>query len=613
MLKQDVKRLFDFIYFQKANFPQKHCFGHRNSKGQDVYFSTDEFIELVNKASAGLLSLGLKKGDTVALVSTENRPEWTAMDLAMQQIGILSIPVYPTISPREYEYIFNDAEVKYCFAGEEAVYVKVKNAQSNVPTLKEIYTFDEVENAKNWKDILVQNPDLQEIENHKNNILPSDLVTIIYTSGTTGEPKGVMLSHNNVVSNVKAVMPIIPIQAGDIGLSFLPLCHIFERVCSHAYMFVGAQVVFTGTNNLGGEDGDLRRVKPMFFTCVPRLLEKVYDKLYAKGLELKGLKRGLYFWALKLTNDYEYDIQYSGIRALQQKIADKLIYSKWREALGGNIKGIVVGASACPVKITRTFSAAGIPIREGYGLTESSPGICITTFEKGGAMLGTVGAPIDGVEVMIDFGNEGDYREGEGEILATGPNVMEGYFKKPDKTEEVITYINGKKYLRTGDVGKLVDAPNGKKFLKITDRKKELFKTSGGKYVAPAPIESRFKENFLIEQIMTIGDDRKFVSALIIPALDALNEFCKQHNISTDNIDAMLNHPQVLAKYQEVCDRYNPEFGHVEQVKKFKLLNANWEPTKADGSAAELTPTLKLKRRVILEKFKKEIDDMYSE
>lgn len=613
MQKQDVKRLFDFIYYQQANYPQPRAFGFRNNQGVDVYYSTDEFINLVNQASAGLLALGLKKGDTVALVSVENRPEWSAMDLAMQQIGILSIPVYPTISPREYEYIFNDAEVKYCFAGEEAVYIKVKNAQANVPTLKDIYTFDNVEGAKNWNEILVKNPDLQAIEDCKNNIQASDLATIIYTSGTTGQPKGVMLTHNNVVTNVKAVLPIIPVSAGDVGLSFLPLCHIFERVCSHAYMFMGVQVVFTGTTNLGGENGDLRRVKPMFFTCVPRLLEKVYDKLYAKGLELKGLKRALYFWAMRLTNDYQYDIEYSGFRAFQQKIADKLIFSKWREALGGNVKGIVVGASACPVKITRTFSAAGIPIREGYGLTESSPGICITTFQKGGAILGTVGAPIEGVEVMIDFGKEGDYREGEGEILATGPNIMEGYFKKPDATAEVITFIDGKRYLRTGDVGKLVDAPSGKKFLKITDRKKELFKTSGGKYVAPAPLESRFKEHFLIEQIMTIGNDRKFVSALIIPAVEALVDFCNQNDIPSNDMETMVKHPAVLAKFQEICDRYNPDFGHVEQIKKFTVLNATWDPVKTDGTDAELTPTLKLKRRVILEKFKNEIEAMYKE
>lgn len=612
MDKKDVTRLFDFMYYQLANFPQERCFGYRNNKGQDIYYSTKSFLELVNRASSGLLMLGLTKGDTVGIVSTENRPEWVVMDIAMQQLGIVSIPVYPTISPREYQYIFNDAEIKYCFAGENEVYVKVKNAQTNVPTLKEIYTFDDVAGAPNWSALLDESPNLQAVADAKKTILPDDMATIIYTSGTTGEPKGVMLSHNNIVSNVKSVMPIIPLNPGDIALSFLPLCHIFERVCSHAYMFAGAQVTFTGTTNLGGEEGDLRRVRPMFFTCVPRLLEKVYEKIYNKGLELKGAKRGLFFWALSLTNDYEYEIKYSGLRGFKDKIADKLIYSKWREALGGRVKGIVTGASACPVKITRTFSAAGVPIREGYGLTEASPGICITTFEHNGAMLGTVGAPIEGVEVLIDR-EGGDYREGEGEILATGPNIMMGYYKKQDKTDEVITIIDGKRYLRTGDVGKMVDGAGGKKFLKITDRKKELFKTSGGKYVAPAPLESRFKENFLIEQIMTVGDDRKFVSALIIPSFEALKDFCNQNNIDWSDTEAVLKHPKVIERYQEVCNRYNPEFAKVEQIKKFALLNAAWEPTKTDGTAAELTPTLKLKRRVILEKFAAEIEAMYAE
>ncbi|MFZ4542705.1 MAG: AMP-dependent synthetase/ligase [Saprospiraceae bacterium] len=611
MQRNDIKRLFDFIYFQLDKYPQERCFGHRNSEGKDIFFSTAEMVKISNQAAAGLIALGVQKNDKVALVSVENRPEWTIMDLAIQQIGAVSIPVYPTISPREYEYIFNDSEVKYCFAGEEAVYVKVKNAKQNVPTLKEIFTFDHLEGAPNWKNMLVEHPDMAVLDQLRSAVTTEDVVTIIYTSGTTGEPKGVVLSHHNIVSNVKSVMPIIPIVEGNSAISFLPLCHIFERVCSYAYMFVGAQVTFTGTTNLGGEEGDLKRIKPMFFTCVPRLLEKVYDKIYAKGLDLKGIKRFLFFWALKLTNDYEYDIKYSGFRAFQHKIADKLIYSKWREALGGQVKGIVTGASACPVKITRTFSAAGVPIREGYGLTESSPGICITTFEPGGAMLGTVGAPIEGVEVMIDEGKPGDYRDGEGEVLACGPNIMVGYYKKPDKTAESIEFIDGKRYLRTGDVGKLVLGPNGKQFLKITDRKKELFKTSGGKYVAPAPLESRFKEHYLIEQIMAIGDNRKFVSALIIPEFEALKSYCRDHDIAYTNNDDMIRNPKVIAHFDEICKRYNTDFAHVEQIKKFTLLNAAWEPQKIDQSDAELTPTLKLKRRVILSKFSKEIEAMY--
>ena len=374
-------------------------------------------------------------------------------------------------------------------------------------------------------------------------------------------------------------------------------------------MYLGGAVTFTGTDNLGGDHGDLRRVQPAFFTTVPRLLEKVYERLYNRGLELKGAKRALFFWALKLTNDHEIDVEYTGLRALKHKIADKLIYSKWREALGGNIRGIVIGAAPCPVKVARTFCCAGIPIREGYGLTESSPGLVFSRFYEGGAMLGSVGMPLDNVEIMIDT-TDGNYREGEGEILAAGPNIMEGYYNKPDKTEEVIRMIDGKRWLCTGDVGMMVPGPKGKQFLKITDRKKELFKTSGGKYVAPAPIESRFKENFLIEQIMLVGDNQKFVSALIVPAVDPLKDWCATNGVAWD--DNTLKHNKVIERYQEIADRYNPDFSHIEQVKKIMLLNTTWDMIKADGTEAELTPTLKLKRRVILKKFEKEITEMYS-
>jgi long-chain acyl-CoA synthetase len=605
----EISRVFDFIYYQLKNYPQPRAFGHRH-EGKDIYYSTQEFVDAVNKVSRGLLQLGLQKGDTVGLVSVKNRPEWCIMDVAMLQIGVISIPVYPTISPREYEYIFNDAAIKYCFVGENEVYVKVKNAQANVPSLREIYTFDTIDGAANWSSVFNDTLALSNLEIIKESIRPEDLATIIYTSGTTGEPKGVMLSHDNIVSNAIASMSVIPITAGDPALSFLPLCHIFERVCSHAYMYSGAQVTFAGTDNLGGDSGDLKRVKPAFFTTVPRLLEKIYDKLYNKGLELTGAKRAIFFWALKQTDSFEYDQEKSGLGGLKHKIADKLIYSKWREALGGNIKGIVVGASACPVKIQRTFSCAGIPIREGYGLTEASPGIAIGRFEKGGAMLGTIGVAVDGVEIMIDS-TGGDYREGEGEILSSGRNTMQGYYKKQDKTDEMIVFIDGKKWLRTGDVGKLVDGPNGKKFLKITDRKKELLKTSGGKYVAPAPIESLFKEHYLIEQVMVLGENQKFVSALIVPAVEALEDWCKKRNIAWTSLEEVIANEQVNAKYQEVIAKFNPQFNHVEQVKKFLLISKPWEAVKADGTVAELTPTLKLKRRVIMDKYAREIEEIY--
>lgn len=604
-----ITRLFDFLQHQLSNYPQNKAFSYRH-EGKDISYSTAQFADLVNKVSRGLLKLGLQKGDTVGLVSVKNRPEWCVMDAAMQQIGVISVPVYPTISPREYEYIFNDSQIKYCFIGENEVYVKVKNAQANVASLKELYTFDVIEGAKNWESIFDETLAISNLDIIKNSINPTDLVTIIYTSGTTGEPKGVMLSHENIVSNVLAIRPNLPIKDSDTTLSFLPLCHIFERVCYHAYIYVGAQVTFTGTDNLGGDEGDLKRVKPMFFTTVPRLLEKIYEKLYNKGLTLTGAKKGIFFWALKLTDDFEYDKKYTGIRAIQHKIADKLIYSKWREALGGNVRGIVTGASACPVKILRTFSCAGIPVREGYGLTEASPGIAISLFEKGGAMLGAIGPAVPGVEIYIDS-SDGDYREGEGEVLSHGQNTMMGYYKKQDKTDEVIAYIDGKKYLRTGDVGKLVTAANGMQFLKITDRKKELMKTSGGKYVAPAPIESRLKESYLIEQVMIVGENQKFVSALIVPAEEALCDWCSKNDVAWTSLHEAVKTDKVQAKFQEVITRYNPEFSHVEQIKKFILLDSTWEAIKADGSVAELTPTLKLKRRVILEKFNDKIQEIY--
>ncbi len=601
-------RLFDFIQYQKENYPQEKAFGHR-SGGEWKYYSTAEMIEMSNQAAAGLLKMGVKPGEKIALVSYQNRPEWTMMDLAMLQIGVISVPVYPTISPREYEYIFNDATVTHCFCGDGDLVDKVRRAQLNVPSLKNIYSFDPQSNAIHWKEIF-DTSFLWMVETMRKTIKAEDLATIIYTSGTTGDPKGVMLSHDNIVSNVLAVRPVLPVQAGQRVLSFLPLCHIFERVCSFAVTYIGASVTFVGTDNLGGDAGDLKAVRPHFFTCVPRLLEKVYEKIYGKGLELKGVKRKLFFWALSLTNDYEYDKKYTGWAALQRTIADKLIFSKWREAMGGEVQGIVTGASPCPAKMARIFSAAGIPIREGYGLTESSPGICINRFEPNGAKIGTVGPVLNGIEIMIDR-SEGDYREGEGEVLSKGPNTMMGYYNKPDKTDESIKIINGERWLRTGDVGTLTDEANGAKFLKITDRKKELLKTSGGKYVAPAPIEGKFKEDFLIEQIMVIGDAQKFVSAFIVPAKEVLKEWCNTHAVAWTSLEDAIAHPKVQARYQASLDRYNPNFSHIEQIKKFKLLNTTWDAVKTDGTEAELTPTMKLKRRVILQKYSKEIEEMY--
>lgn len=601
-------RLFDFIQYQKENFPQERAYGGRTENGEWKYYSTDEVIEKANQFSRGLIKLGVKAGDKIAVIVYANRPEWAIIDIGIEQIGAINVPVYPTISPSEYEYIFNDASISLCFVGIGDLYDKVQSAKSNIPTLGDIYTIDRQDGRLYWEDIFT-NEGQEEVEARKAAITSDQLATIIYTSGTTGNPKGVMLSHNNIVSNVVPVKDILPINKGQVAMSFLPVCHIFERTALYSYAYNGVNVVFTGTDNLGGEDGDLRAISPHFFTTVPRLLEKVYEKIYNKGLELTGAKKSLFFWALGLTDTYNYDQKLTGLAAIKFSLADKLIFSKWREALGGRVVGIVTGAAPCPVKIMRVFSAAGIPIREAYGLTETSPGLTFNSYKPEGAVMGSVGRPLPNVEIKID--TDGDYREGEGEILAKGPNIMMGYYNKPEATAEVIEESNGERWFRTGDIGTWVEGPKGVNFVKITDRKKELLKTSGGKYVAPAPIESKFKEDFLIEQIMVVGDKRKFVSALIVPSMESLRAYCEQHDISWSSLDEAIGHPKIQARYQQILDQLNPQFSKIEQIKKFTLLPGSWEAIKGDGSNAELTPTLKLKRRVILEKHASSIDQMY--
>ena len=603
------KKLHEYLDYQMKKHPQKKSMGQKVN-GQWSFYSTEQLVENVNKLAAGLIELGVKAGDRIGVAAYNNRPEWVIVDLACQSIGAIDVPLYPTISPREYEYILNDAGITYVFVGKDDLYDKVKKAQPNVPTLKKIYTMDKQDGKPFWEEVFGSGQE-EEIAARKAAIDPMELATIIYTSGTTGNPKGVMLSHNNITSVVSATEEIIPVDAGENVLSFLPLCHIFERAAIYVYLYHGAEVYFTGTDNLGGETGDLQTTKPYFFTTVPRLLEKVYEAIYNKGLALEGAKKKLFFWALSLTDDYEYDQSYGMMDRIKRNVADKLIFSKWRDALGGNIKCIVTGAAPCPSKVLKVFSAAGIPIREGYGLTETSPTLTANTLKKGNSMIGTVGPCVDNVEIHIDR-SDGDYREGEGEILAHAPNVMMGYYKKPEANAAVFTEMDGKRWFKTGDVGKFVKGPNGKDFLKITDRKKELLKTSGGKYVAPAPIEGKFREDFLIEQIMIVGDKRKFVSAVIVPAPDALKDWCKNNGVSWTNLSEVVKNEKVIAAYQAICDKVNPDFSHIEQVKKFTLLDCSWDAVKEDGSDAELTPTMKLKRRVVREKYAKNIDGMYS-
>ncbi|MBP7274245.1 MAG: long-chain fatty acid--CoA ligase [Saprospiraceae bacterium] len=588
-----VTRLFDCIHHQLQTAPMEKSMGH-NLNNQWTFYSTQEIITQAKALTNGLLQLGLKPQDKVAIIAPQNRVEWCIIDLALQQVGAISVPVYPTISINEYKYIFNDATVRYCFVGSEELYNKISSIQPEIHSLEAIFTFDKQPDVPHWED-LKQTEATINTQALVDAIQPTDVVTIIYTSGTTGFPKGVVLTHHNILTSVMGVCELLPLQPYDKVLSFLPVCHIFERAASYAYMYFSLSVHFVAIDNIAA---DLKAVQPHFFTTVPRLLEKVYDKIYAKGLGLTGIKRSLFFWALSLADSYEYDKTYSGWEAIKVKIADKLIFSKWREALGGNVKGIITGASQCPVKIARIFSFANIPVREGYGLTESSPGITINRFTKGGAKLGTVGLPVSGVEIMIDT-LDNAYGPGEGEVLAAGDNIMVGYYNKPEETQNTLRIIDGKTWLCTGDIGTLIPAGGDNFYLKITDRKKELLKTSGGKYVAPAPIEGKLKENYLIDQAMVIGDGQKFTAALIVPAYEALEDWCTKNEITGERKD-ILQDSRVQQRYQQIIDKLNSDLNHVEQIKKFTLVAQPWEATKADGSEAELTPTMKLKRRVIL-------------
>lgn len=604
------KRLFDYLYDQLREHPLDKAFG-RKINGQWQYYSTQQIVEWVNRTSLGLLRLGLQPGDKVATVVYQTQPEWVIVDYALLQIGVQNVPMYPTISSREYEYILAESEAKYCIVGEGDLFDKVNAAREKTPQLREIFTFYEHPQARAWTVIPVPaGSDYSEVERIKSSIQPDDLATLIYTSGTTGNPKGVMLTHRNIVFNVEALRSLAPIEPGDRILSFLPVSHVYERAAIYAFTAYGGSVSFSTPESLGGEDGDLKAIRPQFFTCVPRLLEKVYERILTKGMELKGLKRMLFFKALAMADQWELDKPFTGFKAFKWWVFQKLVFSKWREALGGSLRGMTTAASACPFKVLRAFNAAGIAVREGYGLTEAAPALTFNGFKKEHpCWLGTVGPALDGVTIRLE--PSPDFRPGEGEILAKSPGIMLGYYKQPDKTAEMIREIDGERWLATGDVGMFVEGPGGHQFLKITDRKKELLKTSGGKYVAPTPIESVLKEHFLVEQAMIVGENLKFVSALIVPSAEGLKNWCARHQVPFQNVAEAIRDPRVVHRYQMLVDRVNPFFSHIEQIKKFTLLPEVWEPVKPDGSEAELTPTLKLKRRVILRKFEKEIAAMY--
>lgn len=582
-----ITRLFDFPYYQleKNNLPD--CLVTKYD-GIWVKTSTREYIDKSNAISRALLRLGIQKNDKIALITSNNRTEWNIIDIGILQVGAQTIPIYPTIAAEDYQYILNHSEATYCFVSDEVVLGKLLSVKQNIPLLKEIYSFNEIPGCKNWKELLALGEDTSNqdvVEDRKNSVKPEELATIIYTSGTTGKPKGVMLSHHNIVSNVLDSSPRIPFEEGTSrALSFLPICHIFERVILYIYQYYSVATYFAESIEKLSEN--IQEVKPTVFSVVPRLLEKVYDKIYAKGAELTGIKKKLFFWAIDLGLRYEPYGANGFWYEFQLGIARKLIFSKWQAGLGGNLTVMVSGSAALQPRLTRVFAAAGMPVMEGYGLSETSPVISVNDQRQRGFKIGTVGKVIRNVTVKIAE---------DGEILCKGPNVMMGYYKDEQLTNEVI--VDG--YFHTGDIGNL----DSEGFLKITDRKKEMFKTSGGKYIAPQLIENAMKQSLFIEQIMVIGDGEKMPAAFIQPNFEFVREWARRHNldVGTTNAEIACN-PKVCERIQEEVDIQNEKFGNWEKIKRFELTPQVWS---IDGG--ELTPTLKLRRKMVREKY----NDLY--
>ena len=552
---------------------------------------------MIYRLAQALLDMGVNAGDgsvegrdKIGLISA-GRPEWLITDLAVQLTGAVLVPLYPNSGIKEIEQILNEAEVKYIFVSNKDLCDKLDGAKSNIPSLNAIFAFDHIDGYTYWTELLkpLHADSWKKITEISEKITGEDAATIIYTSGTTGRPKGVILTHKNILSNVMAsgdLILTVPMEQKR-AFSFLPLNHIFEKMVAYIYFFFGFSIFFAESMDTIG--ADLKEVKPYVFTSVPRLLEKIFERIIIAGQQLSGTKRKIFLWSIKIADHFE--LENKGLwYKIKLAIVDRLVYSKWRDAIGGNIKAILLGSSACPIRLERIFTAAKIPVLEGYGLTETSPVISVNHYELNGRKFGTVGPLLKDVQVKI---------APDGEILCKGPNIMAGYYKNPELTAEVME--SG--WFHTGDIGEL-DKDN---FLKITDRKKEIFKTSGGKYVAPLPIENKMKENYFIEQMIVVGSERKFAAALIVPSYANLIPWCKKNNIPITSNGQIIKNEKVKDLYQSIIDKFNPEFNHVEQVKKITLLPEEWS---IDGG--ELTPTGKMKRKVITEKYRVEIDKMYT-
>lgn len=595
----NLTRTFDILQLLKEKHNRPDTLAYKRS-GEWKKFSADEVVEIVNNLSYGLLAKGVKKGDKVAIVSG-NRPEWNFIDFACSQLGVITVPMYPTIGVPDFTFILNDAQVKIAFVENDEYAAKIMAAKPNVASLESVYSFDAVAGMDLWNyfvEIGKDNPNPLEVKAISDGINETDLFTLIYTSGTTGLPKGVMLSHKNIMSNAKTGVDdaFTIYDTGMKSLSFLPLCHIFERTIFHIYMLKGIGVYYAESMETIGEN--LKEVQPDCFSTVPRLLEKVYDKIVNTGHGLTGVKKALFFWALNLGLKYELGGKNGAWYNLQLAIANKLIFSKWRAALGGNIRLIVSGAAALQPRLARVFTAAKIIVLEGYGLTETSPVIAVNRIEESGRCFGTVGTLFNHVEVKID--TNGEFAEGEGEILVKGPNVMMGYYNRPDLTAEV---LDSEGWFSTGDVGKFVEG----KFLKITDRKKEVFKTSGGKYIAPQPMENKFKESIFIEQLMVVGENEKFPGALIVPSFEVLENWANTNGVEFKNREDLVKNPTVIELYESQVNKYNEGFGQWEKIKRFEIVPNEWT---IEGG--EMTPTLKLKRKPILTKYAHLVSKIYS-
>ncbi len=586
-MKPHPSRLFDLLDKQLAEFPQQTCISTKENGAWRSY-STAETVETAEKLAMGLMALGIRPGDKVA-IGSGNRSEWCIVDQALLRMGVINVPIYPTSSIEDYAYVLNHAEVRVFFASNRELYDKAKTASASVPSLKHIFTFDRIDGLPHWTQLLDQGQDQRgQLDLYKAQVKGADLATIIYTSGTTGKPKGVMLTHGNILSNVEASAERLPVDIGTRCISFLPLCHIYERMLMYLYQRTGMNIHFQETlDDLGAR---IKEVRPHVFTAVPRLLEKIYDSILAKGEALTGIKRQLFLLSLKLGEQYDVHGKSAWYR-MQLALVNKLVFSKWREALGGEVLCVASGSAALHPRLARIFNAAGVPVMEGYGLTESSPVISVNDVRNDGLRFGSVGKPIANVQVKI---------ADDGEILAKGPNVMIGYYKQPEQTAEV---LDADGWLHTGDIGRL----DGNGFLYITDRKKEMFKTSGGKYVAPQVIENKLRSSRFIEQAMVIGENRKFPAALIVPSFAFLKDYCALKEIPYNSPEEAVREQRIIDRIQQEVDAVNQDLGQWEKVKKFVLLPREWS---IDGG--EFTPSLKLRRKPILAKYAREVEGIYA-